>query len=190
MSKFKYLGSITHAKIPADMEDDNLRLRRLRFSDGPFIMNGLKDEIIANANGLIRPINASWFFLWWWMKKTFMHAYCIECDSKPIGFIGLYDLMLGESTEISLTIFDKTLRRQGYGTRSFKLLAQHLQKHSVVREMRAKVMRDNHSALSFWRKIGFLQMVTLDATQIIMSMHLTQVPRFKNQSFDKSKCII
>jgi len=149
MSKFKKLDSIIHVKIPAAMEVDNIRLRRLRFSDGPFIMNELKDEIILNASGLLRPINL-----------------------KPIGFIGLYDLLSGESAQISLTIFDKMFRRQGYGSRAFNLLAKHLQKHSIVREIRARVMRDNHDAVSFWRKIGFSQMDTVDAIQITMSMHL------------------
>jgi RimJ/RimL family protein N-acetyltransferase len=172
MSKFKKLDSIIHVKIPAAMEVDNIRLRRLRFSDGPFIMNELKDEIILNASGLLRPIHVSWFSLWWWMKTTFMFDYCIEFNLKPIGFIGLYDLLSGESAQISLTIFDKMFRRQGYGSRAFNLLAKHLQKHSIVREIRARVMRDNHDAVSFWRKIGFSQMDTVDAIQITMSMHL------------------
>jgi len=106
------------------------------------------------------------------LKKTFMPAYCIECDSKPIGFIGLYDLIPGESAEISLAIFDKTFRRHGYGTRAFKLLAQHLQRYSVVREIHVNVTRDNHRALSFWKTVGFLKMNTVDDTTINMSMDL------------------
>lgn len=167
--------SVIHAKMPAYMENNNIRLRRLNFSDGLFIMNGCNDEIILNASGLIKPINASWFSLWWWMKKTFMPAYCIECNSKPIGFIGLYDLTFDESTEISLTIFDKAFRRQGYGTRAFKLLAQYLRKHSVVREIHAKVMRDNYHALSFWKKVGFSRIDTMDDIIISMSMDLNSL---------------
>jgi len=172
MSKLRNMCSVIHVTMPSYMEDTNIRLRLLRLSDGPLIVNGLKDEIILNTCGISRPINSSWLSLWWWLKKTFMPAYCIECDSKPIGFIGLYDLIPGESAEISLAIFDKTFRRQGYGTRAFKLLAQHLQRYSVVREIRVKVTRDNHCALSFWKTVGFLKMNTVDDTTINMSMDL------------------
>ena len=175
MSKFKNIGRVVRVNIPVDMEDHNIRLRRLRFSDGLFIMNGLKDEVILNASGLSRPIHTSWFSLWWWIKKTFIPAYCIECDSKPIGFIGLYDLKIGESTEISLAIFDNSFRRRGYGTRAFKLLALHLQRHSVVRKVRAKVMRDNHHAISFWRRAGFTKTEPTDDVIITMSMDLNKL---------------
>ncbi len=133
--------------MPASIEDAGMRLRRLRLSDGQFIIDGLKDEIILNSCGLSSPINSSWFSLWWWFRKTFMPAYCLELDSRPIGFIGLYDLIPGESAEISLVIFDKTLRRQGHGTRAFNLLARHLKRHSFVKKIQAKVTRDNRQAL-------------------------------------------
>lgn len=144
-------------KIPGYMEDGNLRLRPLRISDGPFILRGLNDGAILKANGLSRPIVSSWFFVWWWMKKTFTPAYFIECDSKRIGFIGLYNLMIGKSAEMSLIIFDKHNRRIGYGTRAFNICAQSMQRHSVVKEILVNVKADNHSAVSFWRKLGFVE---------------------------------
>lgn len=84
-------------------------------------MSGLKDEDILSTSGLNRPIASSWFSVWWWMKKTFIPAYFIECDSKQIGFIGLYNLIPGKSAEMSLAIFDKNNRRLGYGTRAFNI---------------------------------------------------------------------
>ncbi len=176
ISQFRNMCSIIHVAIPARIEDTKIRLRRLRLSDGPFIINGLKDEIILNSCGVSRPINSSWFSLWWWLKKTFMPAYCIEINSKPIGFIGLYDLVLGESAEISLAIFDKKFRRRGYGSRAFKLFAHQLRRRSVVKEIRAKIIRDNRQALSFWSAVGFLQMNTPDDTIISMSMDLLLAP--------------
>ncbi|TSA12804.1 MAG: N-acetyltransferase [Deltaproteobacteria bacterium] len=144
-------------KIPGYMEDGNLRLRPLRMSDGPFILRGLNDGAILKASGLSRPIVSPWFFAWWWIKKTFMPAYCIECASGRIGFISLYNLILGKSAEMTLVIFDRNNRRMGYGTRAFKLCAQGMQRHSVVKEIFVKVKADNHSALSFWRKLGFVE---------------------------------
>ncbi len=170
--KLRYICSVSHVAIPAHMEDAGIRLRLLRLSDGRFIINGLKDEITLDACGMRRPINSSWLSLWWWLKKTFTPAYCIEFDSRPIGFIGLYDLIPGESAEISLAMFDKTFRRKGYGSRAFNLLAQHLQRHSVIREIRAEVARDNRRALLFWRTVGFLKLNSVDDKIINMSMDL------------------
>ncbi|MBI1810404.1 MAG: GNAT family N-acetyltransferase [Nitrospirae bacterium] len=150
------------AKTPRFIEDGRIRLRPLRVFDGPFLMGGLKDEDILSANGLNKHIASSWFFAWWWMKKTFMPAYCIECASGRIGFIGLYNLILGKSAEMTLVIFDRNNRRMGYGTMAFKLLAQCLQRHSLVKEIRAKVTVGNHGALSFWRKAGFVEIKTLN----------------------------
>jgi RimJ/RimL family protein N-acetyltransferase len=142
-------------KVTASMKDDNLSLRPLRIFDGHFIHKALKDEICLKANGLNRPTYSSWFSVWWWIKKTYSYSFCIELDSRPVGFIGLYNLALGKSADISLLIFDETLRRQGYGTRSFKLFAKTLLKHSVVENIFVTVKTDNHKALSFWKKLGF-----------------------------------
>lgn len=144
-------------KLPGYMEDGNLRLRPLRMSDGPFMLRGFNDAAILKANGLSTPIVTSWFSVWWWMKKTFTPGYFIECDSKLIGFIGLYNLMIGKSAEMSLIIFDKDARRLGYGTRAFNICTQSMQRHSVAKEILIHVKADNHSALSFWSKLGFVE---------------------------------
>lgn len=102
-----------------------------------------------------RLTDSSWFSVWWWIKKTYSYPFCIELDSRPIGFIGLYNLAFGKSADISLVIFDETFRRQGYGTRSFKLFTQSLRRHSVVEKTFITVKTDNLKALSFWKKLGF-----------------------------------
>lgn len=158
-------------KMPGYIKDENFRLRPLRVFDVLFIKNGLMDEIILKASELREPINSSWFSFWWRIKKTFIPAYCIEYDSKRIGFIGLYNLMIGKSAEVSLVIFDKNNRRMGYGSRAFKLFTQGIQRHSVIEKIVAKVKKDNHIARSFWRKLGFVETDILDGI-IDMSMDL------------------
>ena len=160
-----------YIKVLRSMKDVNLWLRPLSFFDGHLISNGLRDEVILKANGLSKPIYSSWFFIWWWFKKTYICSFCIELDSRSIGFIGLYNLIPGKSAEISLVIFDKTLRQHGYGTRAFKLFAQSLQRHSVVEKILIKIKTDNHSALSFWEKLGFVETSMLNDI-INMSMDL------------------
>jgi ribosomal protein S18 acetylase RimI-like enzyme len=158
-------------KITRSMKDDNLKLRPLRIFDGHFIHRALKDEIGLRTNGLNRLTNSSWFSVWRWIKKTYSYSFCIEMDSRTIGFIGLYNLALGKSSDISLVIFDETLRRQGYGTRSFKLFAQSLRRHSVVENIFVTVKKDNHKALSFWKKLGFSE-TSMSNGIINMSMDL------------------
>jgi RimJ/RimL family protein N-acetyltransferase len=153
------------------MKEDNLKLRPFRIFDGHFIHRGFKDEIGLKANGLNRLTNSSWFSVWWWIKKTYSYAFCIELDSRPIGFIGLYNLALGKSADISLLIFDETLRRRGYGTRSFKLFAQSLRRHFVVEKTFITVKADNLKALSFWKKLGFSE-ISMSNDRINMSMDL------------------
>ncbi|HYA12651.1 MAG TPA: GNAT family N-acetyltransferase [Thermodesulfovibrionales bacterium] len=153
------------------MMDDNLRLRPLSIFDGHFISSRLKDEAVLQATGLSKPLCLSWFSIWWWIKKTYSCSFCIELDSRPIGFIGLYNLIPRKSAEISLVIFDKTMRQNGHGTRAFKLLEQSLQKHSVIRNIQAKVKTDNYSAFLFWKKVGFVEISVKDDI-VIMSMDL------------------
>lgn len=156
-----------YAKIPRYMKDNDLRLRPLRIFDGPFIGEGLRDEVVLKANGLSSPISSSWWAVWWWIKRTFVITYCIECDSRRIGFVGLYDLRLGELAEISIVIFDKNVRRVGYGSRAFTMLSQNLRKYSVVEKVVARVKTDNNISISFLQKLGFKEMNAADGITIM-----------------------
>jgi len=158
---------VLYAKIPRYMKDNNLRLRPLRIFDGPFIGEGLRDEVVLKANGLSSPISSSWWVVWWWIKRTFVITYCIECDSRRIGFVGLYDLRLSEFAEISIVIFDKNVRRLGYGSRAFSLLLQNLREYSIVEKVIARVKTDNNMSISFLQKLGFKEMNAADGITIM-----------------------
>jgi RimJ/RimL family protein N-acetyltransferase len=162
---------VLYAKIPRCMKDDNLRLRPLRIFDGPFIGEGLRDEVVSKANGLSSPISSSWWVVWWWIKRTFVITYCIECDSRRIGFVGLYDLRLGELAEISIAIFDKNVRRLGYGTKAFTMLSQNLRKYSIAKKILVRVKADNGISISFLQKLGFVEISAFDGI-ISMSLEL------------------
>lgn len=149
------------------MQDGDLRLRPLRMFDSPFILRGLNEQVILKASGLSKPIASLWFFVWWWMKKTFTPAYCIECDSRRIGFIGLYNLIPGKSAEMSLVIFDKNNRRMGYGTRAFNIFAQGLKQSHLIGRVIVKIIIDNHAAISFYEKLGFEESYSVDGIRIM-----------------------
>lgn len=142
-------------KIPGYLDDGFVRLRPLRVFDGPFMTELLKDNDILSASGVSRPVFRSRFMFWWWLKKTYVLLYCIEVDSTCIGFIGLYDLKLGESATVTLMICDKRSRRLGYGTKAFTLFMQNLQRYPLIKKMIVMVKTDNHASLSFWTKLGF-----------------------------------
>jgi len=107
------------------------------------------------ALGLTASVSGSSLYLWWWLRKTFILRYAIEADSRLIGFMGLYHLIPGQSTELTLLIPDDKRRRLGYGTRAFTLFAQNLKRYSSVEKLIVKVKPDNEAACSFWSKLGF-----------------------------------
>ncbi|MGA1863975.1 MAG: GNAT family N-acetyltransferase [bacterium] len=158
-------------KVPGYMKDGNLRLRPLRVFDGPSISKGLRDGTFLTGSGSDRLLNSSWFSIWWMIKRAHDCSFCIEMDSKRIGFAGLYDLIPGETACMSLVLFDRTLRGKGYGTQAFKLLARNLQKYAVVKRIRAMVKTDNQPAQSFWKKVGFTE-IKNENDIINMSMDL------------------
>ncbi len=141
------------------MNDNNIKLRALGVSDVYFLCEGLKDKEIMAVSGLSKPMFLSWLSVWWWAKKTFKIIYCIECDSKRIGFIGLYDLRLGKSAEMTLVIFDKNIRRHGYGSRAFRIFTQNLKKNSIIERIMIRVKTDNSISASFWQKLGFRELL-------------------------------
>jgi len=158
---------VFYTRIPRSMKDGDIKLRPVRIIDGPFLSNGLRDKDMLAANGLSCPISLSWFSVWWWLKKNFVLSYCIENNSKRIGFIGLYNLLLGNSAEMTLIIFEKDNRRLGLGTRAFNVFAQNLRRYSIARKIKVRVKTDNGIALSFWEKIGFEEICTQDDVKIM-----------------------
>lgn len=149
-------------RMPRYMKENELRLRPLRIFDAPSLSQWLRNAGILRTEGLSKPARLSWFFPWWWIKKKFTCSFCMEIGSRPVGFIGLYDMKPGKSAEITLMIFESALRRHGYGTMAFKLLVQNLQRHAVVEEISARVESDNHIALSFWKSLGFKEVNSLE----------------------------
>ncbi|HXX57363.1 MAG TPA: GNAT family N-acetyltransferase [Thermodesulfovibrionales bacterium] len=144
-----------YGRFPRKMNDAGISLRPLRLRDCPFLQRNLRDADILSADGLELPATRSWVSLWWWLKKTYALSFVIRLDSRRIGFIGICNLMLGESAEMSLVICGRTERHRGYGSRAFSLIEENLNRHHLTEKILVRVRRDNHEALSFWRKCGF-----------------------------------
>ncbi|MGE5893437.1 MAG: GNAT family N-acetyltransferase [bacterium] len=143
------------ARMPTSVRDGNLMLRALTILDCPFLQAMFRNDQAVKSGRMRRRTSGSWISFWWRVRKTFPVAYCIECDAKRIGFIGLYDLALRERGRMSLVISDGNLRRKGYGSRAAGILMGALKNQRFVRTIIVEVEADNHGSLSFWRKIGF-----------------------------------
>jgi RimJ/RimL family protein N-acetyltransferase len=158
-----------YTRIPRHIEYAQIGLRQLRFSDIPFLCDRLRGKEIFATNGLSKQISLSWLSVWWWIRKTFTLIYCIKCDSKRIGFIGLYNLKLGESAEMTLVIFDKDMRRLGYGSKVFTAFTNYLKDHYIVKKIVVRIKTDNLVSISFWQKLGFRE---LNVINDIMILHI------------------
>jgi RimJ/RimL family protein N-acetyltransferase len=94
-----------------------------------------------------------------WMKSTFQVIYIIEVEEiagrRIIGFAGLYDLKMGKSLWLSLTIPDPKDRRRGYGTKTLELVLDLLIRNGAVQTVYAEVLETNITSLYFLRKVGF-----------------------------------
>lgn len=139
------------------MTDGVVSLRRMTIGDAPFVRKHLADREALSYSLLSRPVSASWFHVWLKMKRIFDFAYVIDVNCVPVGFIGLYDLAPGQSAGMSLVIFEKEKRREGYGSRAFHLLVQNLGSYSTVRTLFVEYKSDNAGARSFWTGRGFLE---------------------------------
>jgi RimJ/RimL family protein N-acetyltransferase len=158
-------------RMPACIAGDDIRLRTLKITDGPFLKDMLYDEDTMKSCGLNSPVSQSWISVWWWIKKTFTLSYCIEYGSRTIGFIAVSRLTPGRSAELSLVISAKVMRRRGYGRRAFEFLSDVMQGHSFAREVFVRVRSDNPGAVLFWKNLGFSE-IRVEGGIVTMSRQL------------------
>ncbi len=148
-------GQLVFRSVPRRVTDGNIRLRPLRIFDGPFMRRAFREKEVFEPNGMTRPVEGSWFEVWWWLKHAFSFSYCIEIDSRRSGFVGFYNFSPGRCAEIALALFEKETRGQGYGRRVFAMLERSLKRHSLVNTLLARVKENNPAAAGFWKRVGF-----------------------------------
>ncbi len=142
-------------RVRRSLGEGRLVLKPLRITDGPFMSKGFRntDILRANVSGAV-PLH-SWIDVWWWLRKTYPLLYCIRADSKRIGFIGLFDIVSGESGEASLAIFNSADRRRGHGSTAFRVFSENLREYSLVKRIFVRIREDKCTARLFWSKLGF-----------------------------------
>ena len=158
------------ARIPGHIEGGHVGLRLLGLSDISYVKEALVDPQISGTSLLAKPVSLSWLSVWWWIRKTFPLIYSIECNSRRIGFIGIYNLTPGRSSEISLVIYKDRDRRRGYGSRAFAIFANYLKECHLLTHLIVKIKTDNDMSISFWQKLGFRE---IQIAGNIMTLHMS-----------------
>lgn len=93
------------------------------------------------------------------MFNKFHVFYVIEVKEKDvsriIGFMGLYNIVIGQTVFLSIAIFKPEDRGRGYGKKSIELLLDSLKKYSVVETVCVEILKTNVASLNFFKKLGF-----------------------------------
>ncbi len=140
------------------MKNGGLTLRFYRLKDLPVLQLLFTPEIFLEASRAELKTSSSLSF-YRWIKSTFQIVYVIEVEEtdgrRIVGFVGLYNMRVGQGLWISFAIFSPKDRRRGYGTKALELLLDLLQKNGAVEKIYANVSKTNAPSLCFLRKLGF-----------------------------------
>ena len=156
--------------MPRFLQDGELRLRPVRFWDGLFLSKIRSRTILQDGQKL--PAFGSWLSEWWWLKKTFSFSYQIELGMECIGFVGICDLIPGETGEMALVIFDERHRRFGYGSRVFHIVAQAMKKYRVADRIVVRVEGRKSGSTAFWQRNGLREVADSGGIKV-MSRNLS-----------------
>ena len=140
------------------MEAGRLILRLYRLRDLPMLHSLLTPEIFVEASGT-ELHTGSLLSFYRRIRSRFQVVYVIEIEenngSRIVGFAGLYNIKIGKSLWLSLTIFTPEDRSRRYGTKALELLLNLLQKNGAAKTVYAEVLETNITSLGFLRKLGF-----------------------------------
>ncbi|MGZ3535971.1 MAG: GNAT family N-acetyltransferase [Thermodesulfobacteriota bacterium] len=146
---------IVHFK--SQIRSGPLTLRLCRLGDLRILHPLLTSEIFPTLISRSKP--RSLFFFHSWIKRAFQVIYVIEVKEndghRMIGFVGLYDMELGRSLNLSLTIFNLEDRKRGYGEKALSLLLSLLQENNAAEVIYAEILKSNVPSLRLCRKLGF-----------------------------------
>jgi RimJ/RimL family protein N-acetyltransferase len=157
-SKVFNLFAVRIANFKRRMENCGLALRLYRLSDLPMLRSLFTPEIFLETSGFELKVSSLLGF-YKWLKATFQMVYVIEVEEnggrRVAGFAGLYNMKIGKSLWLSLTIFNPKDRKRGYGEQALELLLDLLQRNGAAETVYAEVLKTNVASLCLLRKLGF-----------------------------------
>jgi RimJ/RimL family protein N-acetyltransferase len=141
------------------IENQRLRLPLLKIKDLAVLCSLCPHEYFAGTRVWEARPFFSLFSFWRWLRASFEAFYLVEIKAvgkdRMIGFVGLYNLEIGQRVYLSAVLFDPEDRRQGCGRQALTLLFNFLKEAGVIREGRAQVFKNNVVSLAFLQTLGF-----------------------------------
>jgi RimJ/RimL family protein N-acetyltransferase len=153
------------ARFPLSIRNETVTLRRSRFRDLFRLFAFFTPELLLQMNGRMSEPDPKAFrsvlSFYRWLRATFQLVYIIETQKISgvrtiLGFVGLYDVELGQRLYLTIAIFTRENRQQGYGRQALELLLQSLRETGLVKTVSMEVLRTNLPSLSLCNKLGFV----------------------------------
>jgi len=152
-------------------------LRLLKIKDLSVLHSRYRPEHFAGTRTGEPRSFSSLISLWRWLRLSFKAFYLVEIKAagtdRMIGFVGLYNLEIGQRVYLSAVLFDPEDRRRGYGRQALTLLFNFLKEAGVAREVFAQVLRSNVASLAFLQTVGF-EVLADQGDQILLVKSLDQ----------------
>lgn len=84
--------------------------------------------------------------------------YMICVDEKPIGLVGLYSIhWIHRTAEIGIYIGEINNQGKGYATDAVSALTKYAKEYLNLRKLKLYVVEGNDKAISFWKKMKFVE---------------------------------
>jgi RimJ/RimL family protein N-acetyltransferase len=159
------------------IENQRLGLRLLKIKDLSVLRSLYPSEHFPGTRARETRPYSSLFSFWTQLRASYEGFYLVETKAagtdRMIGFVGLYNLEIGQRVYLSAMLFDPEDRRQGYGRQALTLLFNFLKEAGVIREVRAQVFRSNVASLAFLHTLGFEVLVD-QGDQLLLVKALNQ----------------
>jgi len=147
-------------RLPRIIRGDKITLRLYRLNDLPALHRCSRSvDTTPGLHAFGRSTGNLWSFKRW-IGRTFQVLYLIidheaSHAARIAGYIGLYDIRLGEDLSLSIGIFDPQHRGIGLGRKAMEHLLQALANCGAARTIQVEIAHSHVQSLAFFKQLGF-----------------------------------
>lgn len=150
---------IKTARFQRTMTSTEISIRLYSLKDLYTLYSLFNQGNLINSDKTVNGVFSSFLYFCRWIFNTFHIFYVIEVMendvSRIIGFVGLYNIVIGQTVFLSVAIFKPDDQRQGYGKGAIELLLNNFHKNSIVKSIYVEVLTSNEPSLCFFKGLGF-----------------------------------
>jgi RimJ/RimL family protein N-acetyltransferase len=147
-------------RLPRIIRGDKVTLRLYHLNDLPILHRCSRS--VDTTPGL-HAFGSSSGNLWSfkrWIGRTFQVLYLIidheaSQASRIAGYIGLYDIRLGEQLTLSIGIFDPRHRGIGLGRKAMEILLEAVANCRAAQTIQVEIAHSHVQSLAFFKQLGF-----------------------------------